>query len=84
LPGAAVPSLARLAAAYGYGLARGYCFTHGTKRLALTVIDVFLQMNGAELTASEPDAVMALQIANPSVVSKVERLARSARGGAGR
>lgn len=59
--GAPAPSLARLAAAYGYGLARGHCFTDGNKRLALTVIDVFLQMNGAELTAPEPDAVVTLQ-----------------------
>jgi death-on-curing family protein len=54
-------SLARLAAAYGYGVVRGYCFTDGNKRLALTVIDVFLQINGAELTASEPDVVVTLQ-----------------------
>lgn len=59
--GAPAPSLARLAAAYGYGLARGLCFTDGNKRLALAVIDVFLQMNGAELAASEPDAVVTLQ-----------------------
>ena len=58
---ASAPSLARLAAAYGYGLARGHCFTDGNKRLALAVIDVFLQMNGAELAASEPDAVVTLQ-----------------------
>ena len=59
--GAPAPSLARLAGAYGHGLARGHCFTDGNKRLALAVIDVFLQMNGAELTASEPDAVVTLQ-----------------------
>ena len=55
------PSLARLAAAYGFALAKGHCFADGNKRLALSIIDVFLQMNGSELTASEPDAVVTIQ-----------------------
>jgi death-on-curing protein len=50
------PSLERLAAAYGYALARNHCFADGNKRIALAVIDVFLQMNGRELTADEVDA----------------------------
>jgi death on curing protein len=50
------PSLEHLAAAYGYALARNHCFADGNKRIALTVIDVFLQMNGRELTAEEVDA----------------------------
>jgi death-on-curing protein len=49
-------SLARLAAAYGFALARGHCFPDGNKRIALAVVDVFLQINGRELSASEPDA----------------------------
>ena len=55
------PSLARLAAAYGFALAKGHCFADGNKRLALSIIDVFLQINGWELAASEPDAVVTLQ-----------------------
>ena len=50
------PTLARLAASYGYSLARNHCFADGNKRIALAVIDVFLQMNGQELTAEEVDA----------------------------
>jgi death-on-curing protein len=50
------PSLERLAAAYGYALARNHCFADGNKRIALAAIDVFLQMNGRELTAEEVDA----------------------------
>jgi len=49
------------AAAYGQALARDHCFTNGNKRVALAVIDVFLRINGGELTASEPDAVVTLQ-----------------------
>jgi death-on-curing protein len=55
------PSLPRLAAAYGFALARGHCFPDGNKRVALAVIDVFLRMNGLELTADEIDAAATIQ-----------------------
>jgi death-on-curing protein len=55
------PPLPRLAAAYGFALARGHCFPDGNKRVALAIIDVFLRMNGAELTANEMDAVATIQ-----------------------
>jgi len=54
-------SLPRLAAAYGFALARGHCFPDGNKRVALAVIDVFLRMNGLELTADEIDAAATIQ-----------------------
>jgi death-on-curing protein len=49
------PDLAALAAAYGFALARGHCFTDGNKRVAMLAIDVFLQINGHELIAPEPE-----------------------------
>ena len=55
------PSLPRLAAAYGFALARGHCFPDGNKRVALAIIDVFLRMNGLALTADEMDAVLTIQ-----------------------
>jgi death-on-curing protein len=55
------PSLERLAAAYGYSLARNHCFADGNKRIALAVIDVFLQINGRELTAEEVSAAEIIQ-----------------------
>ena len=55
------PTLAELAAAYGYGIARGHCFPDGNKRLSLAVIDVFLQLNGHELTAAEAHAVVTIR-----------------------
>jgi death-on-curing protein len=55
------PSVPRLAAAYGFALARGHCFPDGNKRVALAVIDVFLRMNGLELTADEADAASTIQ-----------------------
>ena len=55
------PTLAGLAAAYGFALAGGHCFPDGNKRVALAVIDVFLRMNGLKLTADEFDAADTLQ-----------------------
>jgi death-on-curing protein len=55
------PTLPRLAAAYGFALARGHCFPDGNKRAALAIVDVFLQLNGMELTADELDAVSTIQ-----------------------
>ncbi|MES9880106.1 MAG: type II toxin-antitoxin system death-on-curing family toxin [Sedimenticola sp.] len=51
-------TLSQLAAAYGFGFAKNHCFRDGNKRVALAAIDVFLQMNGHELTATEADAVV--------------------------
>lgn len=47
-----------LAAAYGYNLAKNHCFIDGNKRIALTVMDVFLRLNGYKLVAPETEAVM--------------------------
>lgn len=55
------PTLPRLAAAYGFALARGHCFPDGNKRVALAIIDVFLRMNAMALTADELDAVSTIQ-----------------------
>jgi len=52
------PDLHDLAAAYGFGLCKDHPFRDGNKRIALVVVDVFLQLNGRELTASEEEAVI--------------------------
>ena len=49
---------ARRAAACGFALRRDHPVLDGNKRLALAVVDVFLRMNGRELTAPEEDAVL--------------------------
>jgi death-on-curing protein len=51
------PTLAKLAAAYGHALAKGHCFPDGNKRIALAVMDAFLQLNGFEIVAGEPEVV---------------------------
>jgi len=51
------PSLFELAAAYAFAIIRNHPFIDGNKRVALAVADVFLQLNGQELTAPEVEAV---------------------------
>ena len=45
------PSLARLAAAYAYGIARNHPFSDGNKRAALVVSETFLRLNGYQANA---------------------------------
>jgi death on curing protein len=49
--------LADLAAAYGYGLTRGYSYVDGNKRIGFVAMAVFLELNGRRLEAPEPDVV---------------------------
>ncbi|HEX8665518.1 MAG TPA: type II toxin-antitoxin system death-on-curing family toxin [Beijerinckiaceae bacterium] len=46
-----------LAAAYGFGIARNHPFNDGNKRVSAVVTEVFLALNGLELTASDDDVV---------------------------
>ena len=49
--------LAELAAAYGHGLATGHPFHDGNKRIAFVTMAVYLELNGAQLEAQEPEVV---------------------------
>jgi death-on-curing protein len=48
-------SLAQLAAAYAFGLARNHPFVDGNKRTALVLSLLFLKLNKKTLTASQED-----------------------------
>jgi death-on-curing protein len=50
-------SLARLAASYAFGISRNHPFLDGNKRTSLVVAELFLELNGVELTASDADTV---------------------------
>ena len=56
-----LPTLIGLAAAYGFGLVRHHSFSDGNRRIALTAMDVFLQLNGCEIDAPEVEAVAVIQ-----------------------
>ena len=51
-------TLFELAAAYAYGIARNHPFLDGNKRAALVCTFAFLDLNGWEVRAPEPDAVL--------------------------
>ena len=52
--------VAQLAAAYTYGIARNHGFADGNKRTALVVADLFLMLNGYELSSSPAENVMTI------------------------
>ena len=52
------PAATELAASYGFGLARNHPFVDGNKRTAFVVCELFLDLNGWELTASDVDCVL--------------------------
>lgn len=54
------PSLARLAAAYAYGISSNHPFVDGNKRTALLVSFAFLDANGVEMTANQEDAYLTI------------------------
>jgi death-on-curing protein len=51
------PDLADMAASYAFGIARNHPFADGNKRTALVVAELFLELNGHELTANDPACV---------------------------
>jgi death-on-curing protein len=65
-------SLAKLAAAYGFGFARNHCFADANKRVALVSMDVFLQFNGRELVVPEPEAVAVLTAVAAGTMTEAE------------
>ena len=54
------PDAAALAAAYGWGIARNHPFVDGNKRSAFVVTELFLQLNGYELTAEDGHCVITM------------------------
>lgn len=52
------PDAAALAAAYGWGLARNHPFVDGNKRTAFVSTELFLMLNGFELTANDAPCVL--------------------------
>lgn len=50
--------LARLAAAYAFGIARSHPFSDGNKRTSFIALAVFLETNGFVLDAPQPEVVV--------------------------
>ena len=52
------PDAADLAASYGFGISRNHPFIDGNKRTAFVAVELFLSLNGFELTAPDADCVV--------------------------
>jgi len=52
--------VAALAAAYGFGLCQNHPFRDGNKRVAFVTMVVFLDLNGWDFEAPEPEVVTAM------------------------
>ncbi len=55
------PTLAEMAAAYAFGIARNHPFVDGNKRTALMAAYAFLRMNGLRLNAPEVEAATVIR-----------------------
>lgn len=53
--------VASLAAAYAFGIARNHPFLDGNKRTSFVVLELFLDLNGWALTASDVDCATTLE-----------------------
>ena len=54
------PDAAALAASYGYGISRNHPFLDGNKRTAFVAVELFLMLNGYQLTAADPQCVLTM------------------------
>ncbi|MEO6022272.1 MAG: type II toxin-antitoxin system death-on-curing family toxin [Burkholderiales bacterium] len=54
------PDAIDLAAAYGFGIASNHPFIDGNKRTAFVAVELFLELNGYELTATDADCVLTM------------------------
>lgn len=54
------PDIAELAAAYGFGIARNHPFVDGNKRAALIATELFLALNGFDLTVGDAECVVTI------------------------
>lgn len=66
------PTLAELAAAYAFGIARNHPFVDGNKRTALMAAYVLLSLNGQRLVAPEAEAVVMTQELASGVSTEAE------------
>ncbi len=68
----ACDDIARLAAAYAYGIVRNHGFADGNKRTALVTADLFLMLNGYELVSSPIENVLTILSLAEGTLSEAE------------
>ncbi|KMP12123.1 death-on-curing protein [Candidatus Nitromaritima sp. SCGC AAA799-A02] len=63
---------AKLAAAYACGILKNHPFTDGNKRTAFVTAELFLELNGFELTATDNDCLLTILSAADGMLSEEE------------
>lgn len=53
-------SIAELAAAYGFGIAKNHPFLDGNKRTAFVAVELFLMLNGYALSANDAECILTM------------------------
>jgi death-on-curing protein len=66
------PDMAALAAAYGCGIARNHPFIDGNKRTALVLTELFVILNGGEITADDSDWLATMLTVADGSMSELE------------
>ena len=64
------PDVADLAASYAIGIVRNHPFVDGNKRAAFVVAEIFIALNGYELTADASSVTTVLRLAERSIAEK--------------
>lgn len=67
---AAESDIAKLAAAYGFGLAKNHAFVDGNKRIAFIVAATFLRLNGYRLTSSRMEEIQTMLAVAPGELTE--------------
>jgi death on curing protein len=66
------PDAADLAAAYGFGISRNHAFIDGNKRTGFVAAEMFLMLNGYDLTADDASSAVIMLAVAAGDISEVE------------
>ncbi|MFN0313948.1 MAG: type II toxin-antitoxin system death-on-curing family toxin [Burkholderiales bacterium] len=66
------PDIAEVAAAHGVGVARNHPFVDGNKRTAFVCIELFLHLNGYQLTAGDADCILTMLAVAAGEIKEVD------------
>jgi death on curing protein len=66
------PDAADLAAAYGFGISRNHAFIDGNKRTGFVAMEMFLMLNGYDLTADDASSAVIMLAVAAGDISEAE------------
>ena len=66
------PDAADLAAAYGFGISRNHAFIDGNKRTGFVAAEMFLILNGCQLTADDANSAVTMLAVSAGDITEAE------------